>query len=194
VTLFSPQNYDELSTLNPNSVFLGPKEGVTSTVVEAVTLSEVVDRYVSSDVHFLKIDVEGAELQVLRGSDFSVFRPWVVIVELARDGQLEGMKGEILALMDSVGYEDVFFDGINEYFLDRARTDQLSHKFSAPVNVNDNYVQGDDEVHQVLWEIGVLLGCDRPGDPAETYLRVKALLEDRIKFENMVRGTERPQS
>lgn len=185
VTLYTPGSYDELSTLNPDSAFLGPQEGVTSTVVEALTLREVVDEYVSTEVHFLKIDVEGAELQVLKGADFSTFRPWVIVVELARDGYLQPEKDEILDLLHAAGYDDVFFDGINEYFLDRARKEQLGHKFSAPVNVNDNYIEGDDEVHQVFLEIGALLGCDRPGNPAETMLRVQALLSDRIRFETI---------
>ena len=187
VTLYTPGNYDELSTLIPDSAFLGPQDGVTSSVVEARPLREVVDEYVSGDVHFLKIDVEGAELQVLKGADLSRFRPWVIVVELARDGHLQPEKDEILGLLDAAGYDDVFFDGINEYFLDRSRKEQLGHKFSAPVNVNDNYIQGDDEVHQAFLDIGVLLGCENPSSAAETYLRVEALLADRIRFENIWR-------
>jgi len=187
VTLYTPVAYDELSTLNPDSAFLGPDDGVTSSVVEALTLKEIVAEHVTGEVHFLKIDVEGAELQVLRGADFSHFRPWVIVVELARDGQLQHEKDEILGLLDSAGYQNVFFDGVNEYFVDRARMEQLGHKFSAPVNVNDNYIQGDDELHKAFLQIGVLVGCHSPGNASETYLRVEALLADRIRFENVWR-------
>ena len=44
------------------------------------TLAEICRRHVAGDIHFLKIDVEGAEADVLRGADFGTFGPWIVFV------------------------------------------------------------------------------------------------------------------
>ncbi len=51
-----------------------------------ITLQKVVDTYVEDEVHFLKIDVEGFEKEVLLGTDFSKFRPWMIIMESAEPG------------------------------------------------------------------------------------------------------------
>jgi FkbM family methyltransferase len=44
--------------------------------VEVVTLDSVLDRLDRPAVHFLKIDVEGAEAEVLAGLDLRRHRPW----------------------------------------------------------------------------------------------------------------------
>jgi len=33
------------------------------------------------EIHFLKIDVQGSESDVLRGCDFVRYRPWIVVIE-----------------------------------------------------------------------------------------------------------------
>ena len=50
--------------------------------VEVITLSDIWQRHVAGrPVEFLKIDVEGLELQVLQGADFGLVKPLVIIVE-----------------------------------------------------------------------------------------------------------------
>jgi hypothetical protein len=46
-----------------------------------MTLAQICEKHAPRDIHFLKIDVGGYEGKVLKGMDFSRFRPWVVIVE-----------------------------------------------------------------------------------------------------------------
>ena len=40
-----------------------------------LSLAEICRRHAPGAIHFLKIDVEGGEAEVLRGADFSAFRP-----------------------------------------------------------------------------------------------------------------------
>jgi FkbM family methyltransferase len=54
---------------------------VMSYKVPTRTLADILDEHAPSDVHFLKVDVEGAETLVLRGADFSRHRPWVLVIE-----------------------------------------------------------------------------------------------------------------
>jgi FkbM family methyltransferase len=44
-------------------------------------LAAVCAEFAPPEIHFLKIDVEGAERQVLLGADFRQFRPWIVVIE-----------------------------------------------------------------------------------------------------------------
>ena len=51
--------------------------------VPVITLKQVCEQYVpeEQEIHFLKIDVEGFEKEVLLGADFRKYRPWVVMLE-----------------------------------------------------------------------------------------------------------------
>ncbi|EPJ88534.1 methyltransferase FkbM [Pseudomonas sp. CFII68] len=63
-------------------------------------------------IHFLKVDVERHEEIVLRGMDFSRWRPWIILIETlwARDQTWE-------TLVTGAGYQAILFDGINTYYL-----------------------------------------------------------------------------
>ena len=59
---------------------------VIAAEVELTTLAAIWASHVPAgqDVHFLKVDVEGAEEAVLRGNDWGRNRPWIVIVEVTK--------------------------------------------------------------------------------------------------------------
>jgi FkbM family methyltransferase len=89
--------------------------------VQVITLKELFEQYAEDTIHFMKIDVEGLEYEVLEGNDWEKYRPQVLCVEanhIAKDWH---------GLLKTYDYEKVFFDGLNEYFVDR-RTDR-SQKF-----------------------------------------------------------------
>jgi hypothetical protein len=52
--------------------------------VPVTTLAAVTDDLGDQQVHFLKIDVEGYERQVLRGANFGKVRLWIVLIEAVR--------------------------------------------------------------------------------------------------------------
>lgn len=53
---------------------------ITPASVSLTTLAEICAKYVSRPLHFLKINVEGAEKSVILGADFTRFRPWIILV------------------------------------------------------------------------------------------------------------------
>ena len=69
------------------------------------------------DIQFLKIDVEGAELEVLNGIDFSVWRPWVVVVEATRPNSIEKTHDQWEHVLLLAGYDHVLFDGLNRFYV-----------------------------------------------------------------------------
>jgi FkbM family methyltransferase len=86
---------------------------VQSQIVKARTLTSICEEHAADrPIHFLKIDVEGHEETVLRGMDFSRFRPWLILIEtpFERDHTWE-------YLITDAGYQNVCFDGLNSYFL-----------------------------------------------------------------------------
>lgn len=118
---------------------------ITSQRVPVQRLSKVFEAYAPPVVHFLKIDVEGFESEVLKGMDFVRFRPWVVVVEATRPGTRDLDLSWQPLLLDA-GYTQVFFDGLNAYFLADEKPD-LQAAFDAPVNVFDAYTTAETEGH-----------------------------------------------
>ena len=59
----------------------GPVSSVRQITMPCTTLAAVCREHEIDVVHFLKIDVEGAEKAVLEGCDFGAVRPWIIVVE-----------------------------------------------------------------------------------------------------------------
>ena len=76
-----------------------------SYTVLTMTLTEICERYAPSEIHFLKIDVEGHEGSVIRGMDFKRFRPWVLVIEATEPNRLDvPTYGQWDAQVTAAGY------------------------------------------------------------------------------------------
>ncbi len=107
--------------------------------VATTTLAEVYRQHAISNVHFLKIDVEGAEKAVLEGMDFMQVRPWIIVVE-ALDPIDHRPTHELWeSLLIAADYDFALFDGLNRFYCDRHRP-ELKARLAAPANVLDHYV------------------------------------------------------
>lgn len=88
------------------------------------------------DVHWLKIDVEGLEEQVLRGWDSKALRPWIIVIEATVPMSTElHYEGADRILIDS-GYEFTYFDGLNRFYV-AAEHRELAAALQIPPNVFD---------------------------------------------------------
>jgi len=107
--------------------------------VPTETLTSLCQRYHVAPIHFLKIDVEGAEKDVLSGLDLSTIRPWVILVESTLPLSQVENYGEWESLLLKEEYEFVYFDGLNRYYVAREHGD-LSKYFLIPPNVFDGFI------------------------------------------------------
>ena len=107
--------------------------------VPVETLTEICQRVHVTPIHFLKIDVEGAEKEVLLGIDFSVIRPWIILVEsMLPCSQVESYAQWESILLDS-GYEYVYFDGLNRYYIAHEHS-EIKANFLTPPNIFDGFM------------------------------------------------------
>lgn len=116
---------------------------VAGSVVPVRTLTDVIEQAQLEHVHFLKIDVEGAEESVLRGLDLSLVRPWVIVIEATLPNTRTDISAQWSSLICDSGYEDVYFDGLNRFYLARERI-TLADRFGAPPNCFDRFVKYED--------------------------------------------------
>jgi|TARA_B110000238_G_C15964112_1_gene368764 FkbM family methyltransferase len=84
IKLFYQKELSQLSTTEKEqaeSVFQG---NIKEKEIQAFTLDEILnrDRYKNSKIDFLDIDVEGADLKVLKGLSFDKFKPELICVEI----------------------------------------------------------------------------------------------------------------
>jgi FkbM family methyltransferase len=68
-------------------------------------------------IHFLKVDVEGAEKQVLEGINLLIYRPWIILVEATEPNSDIPTHEEWESIITSQGYAFVLFDGLNRYYI-----------------------------------------------------------------------------
>ncbi len=107
--------------------------------VKVRPLADICRKYVNCSIDFLKIDVEGWEEQVIASNDWDNFRPTVIIVETTLPGSPIRKKTNIANFLQTKGYQQVYFDGLNDYYL-AEEASSLSSCFDLPPNVFDNFV------------------------------------------------------
>lgn len=83
---------------------------------DVVPLSTLIDRAGLADIHFLKIDVEGAEPDVLAGLDLTRHRPRVILVEAVNPNNLEADVSAWEPQLLEAGYRFCFFDNLNRFY------------------------------------------------------------------------------
>ncbi|HEX9321602.1 MAG TPA: FkbM family methyltransferase [Xanthobacteraceae bacterium] len=83
------------------------------------TLSAICEEHGVGPIDFLKIDVEGAEGDVLAGGDFRRFRPRVVLLEALAPGTMAENFAEWEPFLLDQGYVFVLFDGLNRFYVAR---------------------------------------------------------------------------
>lgn len=135
---------------DPKISFIGNAQDLNSSTYKGLTIKEkLVDvkklstlcaEHSVKEIDFLKIDVEGAEEQVLRGMSFSKIQPRLIIIESVVVKGLEQVSHEWAKIIEDNGYVQAYFDGINSYFVKEEDREALS-LYSVPLNASDNFIK-----------------------------------------------------
>jgi hypothetical protein len=123
-------------------VAMHQREGreVKSYTVPLVTLNSLLEKHrPSGDIHLLSIDVEGAEKAALNGLDRARFRPWLIVLESVLPNRPQVNFAEWENLLLESGYEFVYFDAVNRFYLAKEHLDLKPH-FTYPPCVWDNFM------------------------------------------------------
>jgi FkbM family methyltransferase len=136
LTLYHAESSEGESTLSPVEAEALRARGLSLDTfeVEAITLRGLCETHVpeATEIDFLKIDVEHHEDAVIRGADWSRWRPRVLVIEADKDTSWEA------SLLES-GYLYATHDGINRYYV-RDEDGALLPPLMSPANCLDHYI------------------------------------------------------
>lgn len=107
--------------------------------VPCVTLDSICEANGVGEVHFLKVDCEGAETSAFRGFSFNKVRPWIIVVEATEPMSQTPAYGEWEPILLDHGYRFIYEDGLNRFYLANEHRD-LAGAFGLPPNVFDAFV------------------------------------------------------
>ena len=137
---------------------------VSEVEVRAATLDAVLDESLPEDapIHFMVVDVEGAEREVLESVDLRRRRPWALVVEATApsngrtdDHAVRRTHEEWEALVTGAGYVFCQFDGLSRFYVAEEHAD-LAEALSVPAGPLDFFTT--DELVTLRAEIDRLKG------------------------------------
>lgn len=96
---------------------------VANVTVPVIRLDEICASRGDEPIHFLKIDVEGAEKEVLQGIDLRRLRPWIIVMEATKPLKSERINEIFDGHPVQFDYIPAYFDGINSYFVAKEHAD-----------------------------------------------------------------------
>ena len=144
-----------LSTVDPRIAESHKAAGMAARqeAVDLTTLAAIWTKHIpqTQAVHFLKVDVEGLEKEVLAGNDWQRNRPWIVLVEatlpvvvLGADLPLSRVESheQWESLLIAARYIHCYSDGLNRYYVAEEHPELLD-AFKFPPNVFDRFISAE---------------------------------------------------
>lgn len=99
-----------------------PVKNYKDITIEVTTLKNIFKEHNVKKIHFLKVDVEGYEYEVLESNDWSKYRPEVICIESNH------IFKDWPAFLKENDYKKVFNDGLNDYYVDlKSSTDRWAN-------------------------------------------------------------------
>ncbi len=77
--------------------------------VPARTLTSILDECNVDKIDFFSLDVEGYELNVLKGLDFSKYRPKLMLIEARYKAEIDSYIGEFYEEIDQLSHHDILY-------------------------------------------------------------------------------------
>lgn len=111
--------------------------------VPCISMSDLLDTYADREIHWLKIDVEGMEQQVLESWDPSEVRPWILVLESTLPGTNINIHHAWENLVLNKGYDFAHFDGVNRYYVHESHSD-VKARMELRLSVFDDVVLSGD--------------------------------------------------
>lgn len=117
----------------------GAGRSISTLEVVSRTLDEMLEEHALDPIHFLKIDVEGMEADVLAGLSLAKFRPWIVVLEATEPNSVVDVSAGWESSLTDSGYRLAHNDGLNRYYVAEEQA-ALAERLRLPPNVFDDFI------------------------------------------------------
>lgn len=106
--------------------------------MKAHTLFDIENLVLKEEIHFMSIDVEGAEKDVLQNFRKIKLRPWVLVIEAHKPGTQIQSHSDWEKNVLKAGYKFILADGLNRFYCHESKLNLMS-SLQYPANIFDNY-------------------------------------------------------
>lgn len=107
----------------------------------SVTVDQILATAEPGPLHFVVIDTEGAEADVLAGFDLRLWRPWVLVVEATVPNTNEPAHEVWEQGVLESGYQFCLFDGLSRFYVADEHAADLRDRLSIPANALDAFIR-----------------------------------------------------
>lgn len=111
---------------------------ISKAICEGITLDEIFDLIGEVEIDWMKIDAECSEIEILNSWKSKSVKPTIVVIEVLHPLHKIQANDEITELMESKGYVEVYFDGLNKFYLSK-NNGEMKMYFDLPPNIFDNF-------------------------------------------------------
>ena len=119
--------YYENSPINQQNSLIQTNENQKKVKVECFTLNSILKEKNIKSFDYLNVDVEGSELEVIKGIDLDKFRPSLISIE-NNDLTLEDyMQSKIYKLLTENQYTLVNIIGVTHFFMQKKLANKISN-------------------------------------------------------------------
>lgn len=124
---------------------------IVRTEKTALPLRTILNEHNIQEAHFLKIDAEGSEFEVLSGIDFSRFQPWIIVIESLEPLSDIPSWEKWHHILEEQGYAFRYFDGLNRFYTSPQHPELAVH-FEMPLTHVDEIVSSRENrlAHEVV--------------------------------------------
>ncbi|MEK4292881.1 FkbM family methyltransferase [Paenibacillus sp. FSL R5-0914] len=128
---FYIMNVDGLSTTNYESTIdmceINPAlKVIDKKVISSISFNDIAENYLGKAPTILSIDLEGKDIEILHSIDYVKYRPLMIVIEMIDyDIKLayDTKNMEIKSFIETRGYEEYAYTGINSIFIDKEYLD-----------------------------------------------------------------------
>jgi len=144
ITLWEATDCAGCSTCDPTNAEQLRSQGHScrAWTVRCLITDQLLAPYAERPVHWLKIDVEGAESAVIRGWSARDVRPWVLVIEATAPNRPEPTHQAWEPDLLAKGYRFAYFDGLNRFYVAEEHQALAGH-LNLPPNYFDGFTLGD---------------------------------------------------
>jgi FkbM family methyltransferase len=131
--------------------------------------------WAGKDIHFMSVDTEGSERDVLESVDLTVWRPWVLVIEATEPNSTSSTRRNWEHIVLTAGYRFCLFDGLSCFYVSEEHNQQLREALGYSASILDDYVPP------------ALRACEKRVDEAhalaeERNQQVRVLVEEVIRW------------